>query len=431
MLATWGSSSGFNPLTLFSLGEQGAWYDPSDLTTMFQDAAGTTPVTAVEQAVGRILDKSGRGNHASQSTSASRPVLRARYNLLTYSEEFDNAAWVKSNSTVSLPSVNGQVISFPAISSASNFSFLYQQASGASFSTGTSVVLSCDFKASTPSDVGKEIYLRLAVGANYYMVLVTLTSDWKRESFTYTTLTSDVSTSAIGVFGSNFGGKNTSAVAAAVRNIQFTTANDNTAINGAYQRIAAATDYVTTSTMGGQVFYPYLAFDGSDDSLVTNSVDFTGTDAMTVWGGVTKNSDAAQGAVVELSATIASNNGTFLLAAPDGATTTYGWDSKGTAQVDAVATSLTAPLTSVLTGTADISDDSCIIRVNGVQADSDAGDQGTGNYGNYSLFIGSRNQASLRFNGRIYSLIVRGATSTASQIGGTETWVAGKTGVTL
>lgn len=43
---------------LFAAGEQGAWYDPSDLSTMFQDSAGTTPVTADGQPVGLILDKS-------------------------------------------------------------------------------------------------------------------------------------------------------------------------------------------------------------------------------------------------------------------------------------------------------------------------------------------------------------------------------------
>ena len=43
---------------LFSKDEQGGWYDPSDRATMFQDAAGTTPVTAVEQPVGLVLDKS-------------------------------------------------------------------------------------------------------------------------------------------------------------------------------------------------------------------------------------------------------------------------------------------------------------------------------------------------------------------------------------
>jgi hypothetical protein len=52
-------SGTFSPATeLFGLGEPGAWYDPSDLTTMFQDRAGTTPVTAAGQSVGLRLDKS-------------------------------------------------------------------------------------------------------------------------------------------------------------------------------------------------------------------------------------------------------------------------------------------------------------------------------------------------------------------------------------
>lgn len=67
---------GFSPASLFASGEQGAWYDPSDLSTMFQDSAGTTPVTADGQPVGKILDKSGRGNHASQATAAKRPLYK-------------------------------------------------------------------------------------------------------------------------------------------------------------------------------------------------------------------------------------------------------------------------------------------------------------------------------------------------------------------
>lgn len=55
---------------------QGAWYDPSDLSTLFQDSAGTVPVTAVGQPVGLQRDKSGRGNHRHQPTTASRPILR-------------------------------------------------------------------------------------------------------------------------------------------------------------------------------------------------------------------------------------------------------------------------------------------------------------------------------------------------------------------
>jgi hypothetical protein len=57
-------------------GTQGVWYDPSDLSTVFQDAAGTI-AGAVDQPVGRILDISGNGNHASQAVSGDRPTLRS------------------------------------------------------------------------------------------------------------------------------------------------------------------------------------------------------------------------------------------------------------------------------------------------------------------------------------------------------------------
>lgn len=53
-----GFGTAFTPLSLFSSGEPGAWYDPSDMSTMFQDASGATTVTAVEQPVSFLLDKS-------------------------------------------------------------------------------------------------------------------------------------------------------------------------------------------------------------------------------------------------------------------------------------------------------------------------------------------------------------------------------------
>lgn len=48
----------FSPTALFALAEPGVWYDPSDLTTLFQDTAGTTPVTTPGQSVALALDKS-------------------------------------------------------------------------------------------------------------------------------------------------------------------------------------------------------------------------------------------------------------------------------------------------------------------------------------------------------------------------------------
>lgn len=62
-------------LAAFANGEQGAYYDFSDLSSLWQDAAGTTPVTANGQVVGRALDKSPNGNHLTQATGARRPLL--------------------------------------------------------------------------------------------------------------------------------------------------------------------------------------------------------------------------------------------------------------------------------------------------------------------------------------------------------------------
>jgi hypothetical protein len=239
---------------LFSNGEQGAWYDPSDITTMFQDSAGTTPVTAVGQPVGLILDKSGRGNHAFQTTTTKRP--------------------------------------------------LYQSAGG----------------------------------------------------------------------------------------------------------------------------YSYLAFDGVNDAMVTNSINFTTTNKITVWAGLRKLSDAAGGIVAELSAG-SPNFGRFAIIAP--ARTglpEYEFASTGSSSAGARSNGFAAPITNVFTGLGDISGDSSILRINGTQAASSVSDQGTGNYGNYPIYIGSRAGTSIPFNGNIYSLIVRGAQSSGAQIAIAEQYSNSKTG---
>jgi hypothetical protein len=80
----------YSPAPLFAAGEQGAWYDPSDLSTLFKGDAGTDPVTADGDAVSRMLDKSGRGNHATQTTVAKRPLYRTGAGLFWL--EFDGTA---------------------------------------------------------------------------------------------------------------------------------------------------------------------------------------------------------------------------------------------------------------------------------------------------------------------------------------------------
>ncbi len=80
----------------------------------------------------------------------------------------------------------------------------------------------------------------------------------------------------------------------------------------------------------------------------------------------------------------------------------------------------------------DISDPVSTLRVDGNEEATNTDSQGAGNYGNYPLNIGARNNAtSLYLDGRIYGVVVRGATSTAAEIASLEAYIAGKTGVTL
>lgn len=78
------TGSRFNPLSLFAGGAAGAWYDPSDLSTLFQDSAATTPVTAADDPVGCILDKSGNGHHLIQATADNRPLYKVDSNGKPY-----------------------------------------------------------------------------------------------------------------------------------------------------------------------------------------------------------------------------------------------------------------------------------------------------------------------------------------------------------
>jgi hypothetical protein len=88
-----GALGGFSPLSLFAANEDGAWYEPSDLSTLFQDSAGTTPVTTAGQPVGLTLDKTDNTYNALQATSAARPtyVVASNGDSVLQNDEIDDA----------------------------------------------------------------------------------------------------------------------------------------------------------------------------------------------------------------------------------------------------------------------------------------------------------------------------------------------------
>jgi hypothetical protein len=199
--------------------------------------------------------------------------------------------------------------------------------------------------------------------------------------------------------------------------IDFRVTNDGVGIP-AYQRVAAATDYDTSG------FPLYLKFDGTDDSLATASIDFSATDKMSVFAGVRKLSDAATGMVMEM------GTGNPYVTAPE---TSVNYGVRVGSFVGYNPATFTAPITNVISigmdRAATTNATAAAVRIN--TAINTASPSGTppvgGNYSNAPMYIGRRAGTSLPFNGRLYSLIVRGAQSTDAQIASTETWVNGKT----
>lgn len=175
----------------------------------------------------------------------------------------------------------------------------------------------------------------------------------------------------------------------------------------------------------------YLDFDGTDDGLRTSSsIDFTGTDAMSVFAGAQKTVTGANQNVVELSDSVNANNGAFRLFYVN----TDVWRSimKGTT-INAISTSsVSNPDKSIFSVTADISDPSHSFRRNGSSVGSNTSSLGTGNFGNHNLNMGSRSDgASSVLDGDVYGLIVLGRKATDGEIASVEKYMASKSGVSI
>lgn len=559
------SGSRFNPVSLFSAGEQGFWLEPSDLTTMFQDRAGTTPVTTPGQTVGLRLDKSkglvlgselrGTGvvstlgspgtlatfNTSTGAGSAYRldgsnvsavqiPAADGRTYLIDV-EQLTGSLQIRGTSpagTILVTSVVGRQtyrilvggsedLFFTTGANASSVTFTVHSvkelpgnhavaptdaarptygiepktgrrnvANGsADITNATYWPASVSGSNITGTRIGQGIdtdglpyidvrYTGTSVGVSHEAIYLFANSRVPAivgESWTASAVIKWISGSLTGVSGirivsyeetapSTFvGGSNGNFVTAATDTISTAT---RAISSGNQARCAVALVFSTATTIDvtfrvkglqfergtartayqfnynsfnvtevGVPTVHYVQYDGTDDSFSTSSIDFTATDKMSVFAGLRKLSNATQGMFVELSASAPANTGVFNFQSPSSSLNDYNFANKGTTAqtVSAVAS---APITNVLSGLGNISVDLATLRIDGTQVGQNTSDQGTGNYGNYPLFIGRRNNTSLPFNGRDYGIIVVGKTASASEIYSTESYLAANTsGVTL
>lgn len=394
------------------------------------------------------------GNHALQATSASRPTVQARSNLLTRTEEFENVAWtnvgtptVTANTTLApdgtttADTINDssavesqgrrQTVTIPASTTIAYTSSVYiLKTSGTPtifpivnlrMTGGTTVDAYIALNTTTGATTTSGAVSGSAVDAGTYwrVTLVAANNGTANTSLLYTvfpagatTLTTTLNVAATG--SQVFWGAQVEAASAA----------------STYQRVVTATDYVDVGLPRN------LLFDGVDDSLATaGNVDFSATDKVTLFSGLFKASDAAQGIVTELTASAALNTGAFNIQAPSATpgTNRYAFESKGSVLATANVTNAiyAAPRTDVVTMQSAISTDALDGRINGTSVATSATDQGTGNYASALLYVGRRGGTTLPFNGRLFQLVICGAATGSDTVRAAERWVGRLTGVQL
>jgi hypothetical protein len=373
------------------------------------------------------------GVHKIQPTSASREALDARVNLLTYSEQFDNAAWSLQTATVAANSTVAPdgTTTADTLSASATEGFLFRSFTAAA----TPYVWSIFAKANTTSTVRLDAVTGgFAAGAS---CTFTLTGSGAAGTVTHYGTTTGFVASIVSVgngwYRCALTGTATATtwfhetmVAGSGNSVFAWGADLRLATDAAYpyQRVVTATDYADVGVPRS------FLHDGFDDgSFTASSLDLSGTDKVTVWAGVYKNSDAARGIVVELG-TGATDIGVFNLNAPNASLGNFSFVSAG-GVVASAAASLAAPASRVLAGVGEINTPLAALRLNGAQAAAVTTSQGSGNYLNAVLYMGRRNNASLPFNGKVYTIIIRGGVTDAATLALTERYVGSRMGIVL
>jgi hypothetical protein len=390
-----------------------------------------------------ILITEATGNHAVQPTSTSRPTLRARYNQLVYSEDLTNNTWAKSDmvitsnthvapdgtltaDTVTQGVTNGGLLSqlsTIAVNKTYRLTAHYKKIAGqASFlrimvletaNSSNQVRLWVNLDTGVISGGASAGTGFTYIGAN----ITALDNGYYRVSLDFASATATAISCAVvtaDAMGSTNRQSNTSFVmwGADLRPIELTL---NVPI---YQRTRLVTDYDTVG------FPFYLEADGVDDWMITNTINLSSSDKATSVVGMRKNSDVASGLLYEIG--IGAQNGSFSILAPGSTLNNIIAILRGTINVFPGFSS-TAPQTNVVSIIQNISGDIGTIRQNGVERSTQTLDQGTGNLGNYPLYLFRRSGTSLPFNGRMYGLVIINKLLSATELTNLENFINNQT----
>lgn len=377
------------------------------------------------------------GNHAFQATTVNKPLLSARVNLLTYTEDFSNAVWASTASNITVLSnnttaPNGTLTADKIVGTLGTVSPHYVGYGGGNL---TGLVIGVVYRASIYIKAGGittatiNFYTTLA---NVDLTAVTISGvgstidpvgdGWYKCTMLHTaTATSEY---FVLQSGATYTGDGTSGIYIWGADLRPTNAG---ALLPPYQRVTTASDY---DTIG---FPLYLACNGtvSSRSMSTNSIDFTATDKMTVVTGVRKLSDAANANVFEMGNTLPA--GGFNLYAPNTVSSpSYSsYANAGTVSLINSSSSYPAPIANVISmllNTSAASPNQQLLRVNSIASGTQSATL-SGSFANIPLYLFSRAGTSSFLNGNFYGAIIRGAASDTASVTQTENYMATKTGI--
>ena len=431
--------------------------DPSGLRIICAGLGAT--IAYVDNISVKLLD----GNHAYQTGSTARPVLRARYNLLEYSEQFNNG-WNKANlgatdnaavapdgtttadkvyilnataSTLmrrTLTPPANVVCTLSVYAKAAGYNYVnigFSDGSssaayaGAQFDLSNNGALTYSRSAGGYSIVGTPTSTPVAGYAGWYRCSITLSGPNGRptihpNSTAWSSGTMEASQTGNGVDGILVWGADLRVG---------TSAGDYQRIEAAPTAGGGAVTYATTSTMGGEVFRPYLWFDGADDDMIIANTDGLNFGQGSFWAqtGLASRGAAEYDVVWGKGSNASADNIRLFITSANALGVFWGMDSQYYAQTG----SITKEATQIQEWGVNASAPQAFYAINGTEYTPSITLSGTGS--NTSIArIGVDTSGGYRTRMDLYGMIIRkGTIPSATDRGNARRYMASKSGVTL